>query len=414
MGVRVQIGIEAINPYVSRAWLDVRELFEARRLDATRFGNLLMEQKSVSLPCEDAVSNGVNAAKPLLDALTPAERDKLELLVVSTESGIDLGKPISTYIHQHLGLTNRCRSFEVKHACYGGTAALQTAAAIVGASPVPDAKALVVATEAASASSHGSYWEPSEGAGAVAMLVSRRPDVLALDVGANGYHTFEVMDTARPRPDVDLVDSDISLLAYVKCLQESFGMYRERVQGADIVDTFDQLVFHTPFAGMVRGAHRSLLRREKRAATPVIDADFEARVGPSLQYCSRVGNLFSSALYLGLCSAIEQGPGTGPRRMGLFSYGSGCASEFFSGIVGPQAREVLARQSVSAALDNRRQLTVDQYDELVKLGEDRSFGVREAVFDTAPYQDLYDAQAAGQGLLVLDRIDNFHREYRWT
>lgn len=406
------IGIEEINPYVGRSYLDVRSLFEARGLDSARFHNLQMEQKSVNLPCEDAVSNGVNAAKPILDRLTPDERDRIELLVVGTESGADLGKPLSTYIHEYLGLSRRCRSFEVKHACYGGTAALQSAVGILSAVQDQDQRALVIAAETPSAASHGSYWEPSEGAGAVAMLVGWHPEVMALDVGASGYHTFEVMDTARPRPDVDVVNSDISLLAYVECLTESFRAYRERVDGADIVETFSQLAFHTPFAGMVRGAHRNLLRREKQASSDFIDADFAARVAPSLVYCARVGNLFSAALYLGLCSVIENSSETGARRVGLFSYGSGCASEFFSGIVGAGAAGRL--DSVSAALDARRELTVGEYDQLVKMGEDRAFGVQDAVFDTASYAGLFNEQIAGRGLLVLDRIENFHRKYQWA
>src|SRR5688500_8985073 len=109
------VGIESINAYVGRTSLGVRELFEARGLEMQRFGNLMMERKSVNLPCEDAVTNAVNAALPLVEALDPAERARVELVVVGTESGIDFGKSISTYIQEHLGLGRRCRSFEVKH-----------------------------------------------------------------------------------------------------------------------------------------------------------------------------------------------------------------------------------------------------------------------------------------------------------
>ena len=125
------VGIEAINAYVGRASLGVEQLFEARGLDDRRLGNLMMERKSVNLPCEDPVTNAVNAARPLVQALTDDERDRIELIIVGTESGLDFGKPISTYIQHYLGLTRRCRSFEVKHACYGATAALQAAAAMV-------------------------------------------------------------------------------------------------------------------------------------------------------------------------------------------------------------------------------------------------------------------------------------------
>src|SRR5262245_54871251 len=127
----MSVGIEAINVYAARASLDVRQLFEARGLDMQRFSNLMMTEKSVNLPCEDPVTNAVNAAKPIVDGLAPEDRDRIELLIVGTESGLDFAKPISTYIHEYLGLSRRCRSFETKHACYGGTAAFQMAARFV-------------------------------------------------------------------------------------------------------------------------------------------------------------------------------------------------------------------------------------------------------------------------------------------
>ena len=99
------VGIEAVNAYVGRASLAVSQLFEARGLDDRRAGNLMMERKSVNLPCEDPVTNAVNAARPLVDALPPEDRDRIELVVVGTESGLDFGKPISTYVHRHLGLS---------------------------------------------------------------------------------------------------------------------------------------------------------------------------------------------------------------------------------------------------------------------------------------------------------------------
>lgn len=408
------VGIEAIHPYLGRATVGVRDLFAWRELSMDRFDNLMMREKSVNLPCEDAVSNAVNAARPLVDALTPQQREGIQLLAVGTESGVDFGKPLSTYVHHHLGLPGRCRSFEVKHACYGGTAALQAAAAVVATSPDPRARALVVAADAPSPAARGSYWEPSEGAGAVAMLVSRDPQVLQLDPGASGLHTYEVMDTARPSVEADLVDPDLSLLAYLTCLEECVADYCARVAGADLMRTFDYLAFHTPFAGMVKGAHRTLLRKTRRLPPPAVEQDFAARVAPSLDYPSRVGNLFSAALYLALCSLVENGQFGTARRIGLFSYGSGCGSEFYSAVVPATAPARLAGSGIAAALDRRTELGLDEYDRLTAAGDARGFGVRDAEFDPAKYQPVYDAQFAGQGLLVLDQIRDYHREYRWS
>ncbi|MFD4987444.1 hydroxymethylglutaryl-CoA synthase family protein [Streptomyces sp. NPDC058374] len=410
----MSVGIEAINVYAGRASLSVRQLFEARGLDLQRFENLLMNRKSVNFPCEDPVTNGVNAAKPLVDALAPDERERIELVVVGTESGLDFGKPLSTYLQDCLGLDRRCRSFEVKHACYGGTAALQTAAALIATSPLPGAKALVVATDAASVAARGTYWEPSQGAGAVAMLVGHDPAILELDTGANGFHSYEVMDTLRPRADLETGDSDLSLLSYMHCLEMSFQAYRDRVAGADIVDSFQHLVLHTPFAGMVKGAHRGLLRKQRRAAPDAIAKDFEERVAPSLAYCSEIGNIYGAALYLALCSLVDHIEIPRPERIGMFSYGSGCASEFYSGVITPVTKQRLAERRTAAAIAERHPLTMDEYELLSDLGLHRMAGIQDHQYDVAPYAQLYARQFEGRGLLVLDRVENFHRRYRWS
>ncbi|MDQ0758944.1 hydroxymethylglutaryl-CoA synthase family protein [Streptomyces canus] len=409
------LGIEAVNAYLGRARVGVRDLFLHRGLDLSRFGNLGMEQKSVALPCEDAVSNAVNAARPLIDRLGPDLAATIELVVVATESGLDFGKPLSTYVHHHLGLSRRCRSFEVKHACYGGTAALRSALGILRDSPAPDARALVIATDAPSAAGRGTYWEPSEGTGAVALLIGSDPRVLTLDPGASGFHTYEVMDTARPSLHEDVVDADLSLLAYLDCLDQSWAAYQARVPGADLRATFDHLVLHTPFAGMVKGAHRSLLRKREHLPAPAIEADYATRVAPSVRYASQVGNLFSASLYLALCSLLEAEPSHSARRIGLFSYGSGCASEFFSGVLAPEAhRHVGVNGSLAAAIEDRRALTPQEYDTLSADRDAAAFGSRDT--DLAPHREtsLYASHFAGHGLLVLDRVRDYHREYRWT
>ncbi|WP_275040907.1 hydroxymethylglutaryl-CoA synthase family protein [Nocardiopsis halotolerans] len=197
----VRVGIEAMNVFGGSAVLDVMGLARHRGLDLPRMENLLMREKAVALPFEDPVTFGANAAKPLLDRLDPEERDRVELLITCTESGIDFSKSVSTYLHDVLGLSRNCRMFELKQACYAGTAGLQMAVNFVLSQTSPGAKALVVATDISRyvleegrdvAEQDWSYAEPSGGAGAVAMLVSDVPHVFQVDVGASGSWTRAV------------------------------------------------------------------------------------------------------------------------------------------------------------------------------------------------------------------------------
>ncbi|MDP9643540.1 polyketide biosynthesis 3-hydroxy-3-methylglutaryl-CoA synthase-like enzyme PksG [Actinopolyspora lacussalsi] len=408
------IGVEAINAYVGRASIDVRTLFRIRDLDTRRFENLQMHAKSVNLPCEDPVSNAVNAARPLLDELTEPQRESIRAVIIGTESGLDFGKPISTYVQQYLPVPRSCRSFEIKHACYGGTAALRTAIGLLTADPVGGGRALVIASDAASAVARDTYWEPSQGAGAVAMLVGEDARVMLPDAGAFGLCSYEVMDTLRPRPDLESGDSDLSLLSYLRCLEECWSGYRSRVPEADIRGTFDQLVLHTPFAGMVKGAHRTLLRKVGGASGDEIEEDFHLRVEHGLIHCRNVGNVYGAALYLALCSLLEYTADDAPRRVGMFSYGSGCASEFYSAVLPAGAGERVRRRGIGEAVTNRRPLEVPEYERISDLASNRMCGVRDHDGDTSAYETLYRDCFEGRGLLVLDGIEEFHRSYRWS
>lgn len=418
----VSVGIEAMNIFGGTAYLDVMELARYRNLDTTRFENLLMKEKSVALPYEDPITFGVNAARPIIDALSEAEKNRIELLITCTESGIDFGKSISTYIHHYLGLNRNCRLFELKNACYSGTAGFQMAVNFILSQVSPGAKALVIATdisrflvaEAGEALTEDwSYAEPSGGAGAVAMLISETPRVFQADVGANGYYGHEVMDTCRPIPDSEAGDADLSLLSYLDCCENAYLEYQKRVSGVDYRNTFQYLAFHTPFGGMVKGAHRSMMRKIARAAATEIEADFQKRVIPGLTYCQRVGNIMGGTVLLALASTIENGRFETPKRLGIFSYGSGCCSEFYSGVVTSQGQDLLRRFRIEEQLNGRYRLNMEQYHKLLIGSGAVKFGTRNVKLDFHLIPEAF-VQSSGKGLLFLDTIHEFHREYRFV
>ena len=222
------------------------------------------------------------------------------------------------------------------------------------------------------------------------------------------------MDTCRPLPELETGDPDLSVLAYLECVEATFRAYCERVEGADYASTFDFLGFHTPFAGMVKGAHRNAMRKFMKAPAAKIDADFQRRVAPSLSYCVEVGNVYSATLYLALCGLIDHAPLSRPSRVGMFSYGSGCSSEFYSGVITPESRRRLAGMRIAERLATRQYLDIDRYDRILDLNMEWIFGVQNEKIDHTPYRDLYDLQFAGRGLLVLKEVKGFHRTYEWS
>jgi polyketide biosynthesis 3-hydroxy-3-methylglutaryl-CoA synthase-like enzyme PksG len=412
------VGIEAMNAFAGTAYVDVEELAGHRKLDRTRFANLLMKEKTVPLPYEDPITYGVNAARPLIDAMTPEERDRIEMVISCTESSFDFGKSMSTYFHKLLGLNRNCRLFELKNACYSGVAGLQMAINFVLSNASPGAKALVIATDVSrfmlveggeAMTLEWSFLEPSSGAGAVAMIVSDEPHVFQIDVGANGYYGYEVMDTCRPVADGDAGDSDLSLLSYLDCCDNAFREYAKRVEGADFAKTFSYLAMHTPFGGMVKGAHRDIMRKVVKANPKEIEADFERRVMPGINFCQRVGNIMGATTMLSLLSTIEHGDFSTPQRVGCFSYGSGCCSEFFSGVVTADGQQRVRAMRVKEQLDKRHRLSMAEYDRLLANNHSVKFGTRNVVLDGAFIPQARSAQ--GNQTVFLTEIREFQRQY---
>ncbi len=416
------VGIEALNVYGSSAKLDLNVLAEARGLDIERFQNLLVKEKAMAMPYEDPVSHAVNAAKPIVDSLSDSDREKIKMVITCTESGIDFSKSISNYIHHYLGLSRNCRMFELKQACYCGTAGFQMAVNFILSQTSPGGKVLVLVSDisrflvtegSGPIAEDWSFAEPTSGSGAVAILVSDVPYIFQVDVGCNGFYGYEVMDTCRPIPDSEAGDPDLSLLSYLDCSENAYIQYERLVDGVDYQKTFDYLSFHTPFGGMIKSVHRNMMRKFKKAKLAEIEEDFRRRVMPGLVYCQQVGNIMAATVFVSLASTIDNGEFNSPRRIGLFSYGSGCSSEFYSGVVTPQAQEIQAQRSLSRELAQRYSLSFEEYELLLNKNTTVPFGTRNKTLDYQIFPGVWQ-QIQGKGLLVLKEIKEFHREYEWV
>jgi hydroxymethylglutaryl-CoA synthase len=406
----MQIGIEKLGVHPCALSLDIRDLCDARGLDAGNFcDRLFCRERSVMAPFEDVVTLAVNAALPMV---TDADRARIRLLIVATESSPDQEKPVSSWVHAFLGLRPDCRNFEVKHACYGATAAVQMAAAWLAAVGGDADAALVINADHALIGLEGPQ-EPVLGAGAAAVLISKRPQIVAFDLGWSGVHAHEVSDIFRPAPGVETGDADESLTSYLDGVELAYDAY---VRTTDLRVDFDAFfagnVYHVPFGGLAQRAHVRLARRELGFAKAAAEAHWARKSKASIVYNQRTGGIYGAAPFLALAGLIEHSPHLQPGdRIGIYSYGSGSCAEFYSVTLLPGARAALARARIGERLDARRRITVHEYEAC-----ERTLLAATCAPDYAPPLDVVpeSAEPCRDGRALRFRgTRSYRREYAW-
>lgn len=354
----MNVGIDAISFYSSNYFLDLKTLGAVRGVDPAKYYvGIGQEKMAIPPPDEDIVTMGANAALPILQR---EGKDRIEMLLFATESGIDQSKAAGVFVHGLLQLPARCRTVELKEACFSGTAALQLAAAWVKSHP--QSRVLVVAADVARYEL-GSPGEPTQGCGAVAMLITANPRLLALDDEV-GMYTEDVMDFWRPNyRDQALVDGKYSTRVYLQSLQICWQQYREQ-SGRDVAD-IHRYCYHLPFTRIAEKAHERLL---KASGVNLSDDQLEAQIAGSLGYNKLTGNSYAASLYVGLtCLLDTTAEDLAGKRIGLFSYGSGCVAEYFSAVVQPGYRSHLFAAQHQALLDGRTELSYRQYEDIYNL-----------------------------------------------
>ncbi|MBW2455397.1 MAG: hydroxymethylglutaryl-CoA synthase family protein [Deltaproteobacteria bacterium] len=410
LATRQRVGIEKIWVYPCSAKLDFRKLADARNEDPDHPTKLLMMDHRGVNPCwEDPLTMAVNAAKPML---SDEDRENIELLIFGTESSPDQGKPLSTFAHRFLDLGPSVRNWETKHACYGGTAGVMTAAHWVASGVAPGKKALVVTADQ-SRMNLGERWEFVMGAGAAAILISNQPDILELELETNAYWTKEVGDTFRPTSTDEAGNTDESLYCYLEALDGAYAHFKEK-NGFDFDARFKQHIYHVPFSAMSRRGHRAIMKRDYRMKRAALEESFERKVKPSLTFSRQLGGVYTSANFIGLVGTIAAADDLNPGdHISLYSYGSGSCSELYSAKVGPKAKEWVKQIELQQAMDARRDLTVPEYETLEKE--------RTSYVDVATYEPkldavagLYDSHYKGQDKLVLEGLKGHFRHYRWS
>lgn len=421
------VGIDAIAVHVPRLYMDLcgewasvraPELGEAsvEQLVGKVKKGVGVEQMAIPDAHEDSATLAAMAAVKAIEngGIDPRE---IGSIAVGTETTVDQSKSIAAYV---LGMVEKRFGVELRDAgapqfqfaCIGATYALEAAVNSFRAGEATKPYSLVIATDISKypLRTAGEY---TQGAGAVAMVISKNPRLVALDPRVLATVTRDERDFFRPNGmTTAVVDGKYSIDVYLDCIAEAARAYVKRAQsslgvGTDRIDRImDDFLFHIPFprmaeyaalrvlgeawradAGMrAELADRAPLVGEASAASGAGRRDFEKqlaqhplfqrffadKVTPSLTLSRRIGNIYSGSMYLGLASLLETAKDRSAlegRRVGFFSYGSGASARVFSGVfVDPASYKPHVVDSLTSQEQGgqRIPLAVAQYEQLHK------------------------------------------------
>ncbi|HSW68768.1 MAG TPA: hydroxymethylglutaryl-CoA synthase [Gammaproteobacteria bacterium] len=349
-----KVGIDTIGFYTSHYALDLELLAKARGIETDKFYvGLGQHRMSVPSPGEDVVTLAANAA---LRAIRHIDPNSIEMLLFATESGIDQSKAAGIYVHHLLGLSERCRVIELKQACYSATLALQLALPFLRQHP--EKKVLLIASDIARYGLE-TPGESSQGSGAVAMVLSVNPRIIAFEP-EYGVVTENVMDFWRPNySDEALVEGKYSSKLYLTMLEKSWQQYHAW-SGRDF-HAHDYYCYHTPVPRLVEKAHQHLAKINNQEK--LTEEQLYAQIGHSLEYGRKIGNSYTASLYVGLTALLDlEKKDLSYKRIGFYSYGSGCVAEYFSGVVQSGYKNILDTLHHQKILTERTMLTYPEYE----------------------------------------------------
>jgi hydroxymethylglutaryl-CoA synthase len=365
-----EVGLSDIAIYVPPYYLPHEDLAAAYGIPKEKYNIGLGNQNMAVVPnWEDTVSMAANAGQLVLEKSGTDPQD-IHQLIVSTESGVDHSKPVASFVQGLLKIGTRCRVYEIKNACYGGTAGLVDSIERLSHAGKPSRKSMLIMVDVARYG-FGSLGEPTQGAGAVAMLVENNPRLCSVDLSLNGVFSKDVFDFWRPTGhDVPIVaPGKLSIECYLMALEGAASEFRSNagIEKGKLMDYLDYVIYHMPFTNMAKKAHRRLIEIEYRDSDPekqeqIFNETFSSKVVPGLLGAREVGNIYTGSLYMGLISLLEQErEKIEDKRIGLFSYGSGCMSEFLVYHTKKNIGKIIDSLHFKDQLEKRKRITFEDY-----------------------------------------------------
>jgi hydroxymethylglutaryl-CoA synthase len=368
----LSVGIHDLAIATGHHVLELDDLAATTGVDPAKYHvGIGQDAFSVPAPDEDIVTMGAAAAAEVLGRHGV---EGIRTVLFATESGIDQSKAAGVFVHGLLGLPRNVRVVELKQACYGGTAAVQMALGIIARDP--SERVLVITADVARYDVDTAA-EPTQGAGAVAMLIAADPDLIELEP-QSGLFTADVDDFWRPNDrSTALVDGRLSVTAYVDAFIGAWDDLAAR--GGPDIASIDRFVHHQPFTKMAIKAHRKLAQH-----VGVTFEETELAVG--FTYNRQTGNTYTASLWIALGALLDLDDDLAGARIGMFSYGSGSVGELMTGVVREGYREHRRNGRVRELLAARVPLTVADYRELHAAGAATSADVERPRVTAGPFR----------------------------
>ncbi|MFM9825141.1 hydroxymethylglutaryl-CoA synthase family protein [Flavobacterium sp.] len=417
----MKIGIDCLAFDVAKINLPIKTLAKARNIEPEKLekglGLLKMTLPDVH---QDTVVFGANALTKLIldNQINLAE---IARIYVGTESAIDSSKPISSFLialmEQKFGENSlsECDVVDFTFACIGGVDALQNCIDFVRLNP--SKKAIVVTTDIAKydLNSTGEY---TQGAGALAMLITTNPRVIAFEnlwaTSAKGVFDFfkpyrtlskeAITANKNNNPWFDNLESEIEIhkdqpvfdgqysnQCYMDRTREAYFSFKKLKNNCDTVYiSWQSIVMHLPYAFQGRRMLTEIYALD--ALTPLLTGEENAieyqnkikEISKSEEYqnfvthklqaaeiaSSLIGNLYTGSIFMGFLSTLAHFHNTEKKiignKFGFMAYGSGSKSKVFEGTI--QAEWKLAFEPVHLfeTLEKSVEIDFDTYQKLHK------------------------------------------------
>ncbi|KAI0377034.1 hydroxymethylglutaryl-CoA synthase [Hypomontagnella monticulosa] len=452
MAARPQnIGIKAIELYFPSQYVEQAELEKFDGVSTGKYTIGLGQTKMTFCDDrEDIYSMALTATSKLLKNYN-IDVNSIGRLEVGTETILDKSKSVKSVLMQLFGRNTNIEGVDTLNACYGGTNALFNSINWVESSAWDGRNAIVVAGDIALYAKGNA--RPTGGVGCVAMLIG--PDApLVIDAGMRGTYMQHVWDFYKPdlTSEYPYVDGHYSVNCYMEALDAAYRDYCAReakLQQANgngaaptegnktPLDRFDYVAFHSPTCKVVQKSYARLLYHDylanpdspafaevpgdirdmdynKSLSDKVVEKTFmgltkkrfSERVSPAVQVSTNCGNMYTASLYGGLASilAYVDSATLQGKRIGLFSYGSGLASSFFSLRVKGSTEEMAKVLDIPNKLASRRAVPPETYEAFCEM--------RHKAHLQKNYTPQGDVSTIASGTYYLDKVDDmFKRTY---